>query len=308
MRKKDPKIFPFVNKFTTERLFTYIDEIMNEKELKSEEEFNEFMESIRNAPLESLKKKVPDSPRLRAQELIYKAAESSTAKGKKLVLKALEIYPDCADAYNYLGDCSENPEEALEFYRKAIEAGERDLGEKCFKEDVGHFWGITRTRPYIRAKFSYAQMLALLENIDEAIAVYQDILRLNPNDNMGSRFELAPLLLEKKYFKAYYDLYKAYEDDVSFGWLYNYVLYLYIKIGAVKKTQEILRKAISYNPYVIDYMVGIKEMPDELPGQYLIGSEEEALLYVNSAIIAWMKYPRALYWIGDFWERHRNLD
>ena len=83
---------------------------------------------------------------------------------------------------------------------------------------------------------------------------------------------------------------------------------MYLKIGGVKKTQDILRKVISYNPCVVDYMLGIKELHDEMPGQYSIGSEEEAVLYVNSAIIARMEYQRALYWIGDFWERYRNLN
>jgi len=78
----------------------------------------------------------------------------------------------------------------------AIKAGEAALGPAVFEEDVGHFWGILETRPYMRARFSYAQCLSEEGQLAEAIEHAQELLRLNPGDNQGVRYLLAAWLLE----------------------------------------------------------------------------------------------------------------
>ena len=49
-------------------------------------------------------------------------------------------------------ETAETPEQALELYRKGVEAGERALGSESFNEYAGHFWGHLETRPYMRAR------------------------------------------------------------------------------------------------------------------------------------------------------------
>ncbi len=48
-------------------------------------------------------------------------------------------------------------------------AGERALGPEVFETEAGHFWGVTETRPYMRARFGLARCLEDLERTDEAI-------------------------------------------------------------------------------------------------------------------------------------------
>ena len=92
-------------------------------------------------------------PRDRAQQLMYDAWEEPNRRTRrKLIKQALEIYPDCVDAFVCLAEDSHDPEEAIPLYERALEAGGRDLGSKMFAEDAGHFWGILDTRPYMRAK------------------------------------------------------------------------------------------------------------------------------------------------------------
>lgn len=75
-------------------------------------------------------------------------------------------------------------------------AGERTLGPNVFVEEVGHFWGIVRTRPYMRARFGLAQCLEALDRREEAIEHYREFVRLNAGDNQGVRHSvLAALLL-----------------------------------------------------------------------------------------------------------------
>ena len=127
----------------------------------------------------------------RAQDLIYDAFDAPTAKRRiVLALKALEISPLCADAYVLLAEhaAPQMSGERLELYRRAVEAGELALGKVAFEEDVGHFWGLLETRPYMRARCGgIAQMLWASGRHEEAVAHYRDLLRLNPNDNQGVR-------------------------------------------------------------------------------------------------------------------------
>ena len=138
-------------------------------------------------------------PLSEAQELVYEAWERSRKQDRiRLAEKALEISPDCADAYNLLAEeKAESVEEAQSYFEKGVEAGERALGETTFEEDVGHFWGLLETRPYMRARAGLAQCLWILGEKEEAIGHYEDMLRLNPTDNQGIRHILLEHLLKR---------------------------------------------------------------------------------------------------------------
>jgi hypothetical protein len=107
----------------------------------------------------------------RAQELIYDAWDAVTPKQRvELAAMALAISPRCADAYVLLGEHAEpgSPEQ-LECYRRGVAAGEAALGKAVFVEDVGHFWGLLDTRPYMRARLGLARLLWARGAGDEAL-------------------------------------------------------------------------------------------------------------------------------------------
>ena len=96
-----------------------------------------------------------------AQEIMYAAWKASTREpAVALAERALTISADCADAYNLLAEeKAESIEESIDLYRKGVEAAERALGKQAFKEDVGYFWGLLETRPYVRSRAGLAQSL-----------------------------------------------------------------------------------------------------------------------------------------------------
>ena len=128
---------------------------------------------------------------------MYRAFDIADANGRiTLARQALEISPDCADAYVVLAETARTEPEALEYYTKGVAAGERALGSRTFREDVGHFWGLLHTRPYMRARMGLAQALADMGRPEEAIRHWQEMLRLNPGDNQGVRHGLLSRLLQ----------------------------------------------------------------------------------------------------------------
>lgn len=236
-----------------------------------------------------------------AQMVMYDAWEAPTRRRAiALAKKALSISPDCADAYNLLAEeTAETLEESLDLYTKGLEAGERALGKRAFKEDVGLFWGLLETRPYMRAREGLAQSLWEAGRREEAVAHYWDMLRLNPNDNQGIRDMLMPCLIELGLDKDAEKLHKKYKKDCMATWVYSRALLDFRKHGDSDVSRKSLDKAVGENMLVPLYLLGKKKMPKSLPDYYGFGDENEAVIYIHDNQAAWQATPRALEWLAS---------
>ena len=183
-------------------------------------------------------------------------------------------------------------DKALALYKQAIEAGERSLGEEFMKEEKGYFWGMI-----VRAKAGLADCLFAKNRLNAAIDIYPDMLELNPNDNQGVRYLLSTLLLGKKDLSDYESFIKNHPDEDCALWHYNNDLYYFKKQGKSTKSDKALLKAYKFNQHVVDYMLGIKEIPNEPPQYIGKGDENEAIAYIFDAIYTWGKTNNALDWI-----------
>ncbi len=242
----------------------------------------------------------PRSPQDIAQDMVYEAMDMPYGKARRtLTENALKIYPHLADAWIILAEeTATTQEEALECYKKALDAGEKDLGKLFFEENVGHFWGMTEARPYMRAKLYLAQSLWDLGFEAQAIEHYKDCLRLNPNDNQGVRDILVARLLIKNDLDGVESILKQYNEDFSTQHCYNKALLLFKKIGPdSKRACTQLKKALERNSFVPKYLLGKIKMPKQIPGSYAMGSRDEAIIYTDDALRAWREAHGALAWL-----------
>lgn len=226
-----------------------------------------------------------ESPRDIAQDLLFDAQEATGVRRKKLIQEALEVYPNSPDAYLLLAEDERNVERHVELLEKAVQVGEKDLGKKFFMKNRGHFWGLVETRPYMRAKATYAMALEDNGLMEKAIQTYEDLLNLNPNDNQGIRYLLLPLYLEED-FEAAHDLLKEY-DEPSATFMYSKALLMYKEEGITNASIKALEDAEESNPHVMNYLLGNKKIPDESPRYVGIGDEQEAIAYVQENIHLW---------------------
>ncbi|WP_406694923.1 hypothetical protein V5E97_28165 [Singulisphaera sp. Ch08] len=239
----------------------------------------------------------PGTPQGQAEEIMFQAlAITDKRKRASLARKALEISPDCTDAYILLGELAKTRKEALEFYRQGVEAGERSLGPDYFKSQTGQFWRLLETRPYMRARLSLADVLWTLGHRDEAIAHLQAILQLNPGDNQGVRYVLAGWLLNMDRFDELACLLDEF-DEATAAWAYTKALLAFRRDGDVPTSRKQLKAAQQVNKYVPDYLLGKKPMPREQPAFYGLGDANEAILYTGSAMGGWKSTPGALAWL-----------
>ena len=173
-----------------------------------------------------------DSPSSRAEALLAEAHQARDPQRRvELAKEALAIWPDCADAYVLLAEHAPRRKEALGLYEKGVAAGERALGAEAFRANVGHFWGILETRPYMRARLGLAHVLWTLGRRDEAVQHLQDMLRLNPGDNQGVRYTLAGFLLFLDRDDDLARLLQQYPDEASAAWAYTQALLAFRQQG-----------------------------------------------------------------------------
>ena len=233
-----------------------------------------------------------------AQDLIYKAMDYQDYRVReRLARMALELSPDCADAWNLLAeDVAATEEEALEFYRKGIEAGARALGPEL-AAGRGHLWGNVKARPYMRARKGEADMLDELGRRAEAERTYYELLELNKNDNQGVRYVLLAFHAEKLEFDRMDALINGggYPDDCAAEWVYSKALAAYAlgKPGA----SLCLQAALAANPHVPDYLLTGKKPPLQDPDSVTVGGRDEAWMCAQVFRRAWEKTPGALPWL-----------
>lgn len=285
-----------------DRIMAQISRLLNEREFESEEEMRAFMEKNvigRNADdLADLLEETDRSPLDRAQDRVYDAWEAGSRRESiRLAREALEISPDCADAYSLLAEeQAETAAEARALYEQAVAAGERALGPQPFEEGVGHFWGIHTTRPYMRARAGLAEALWELGERDAAIGHLWELLRLSENDNLGIRYVLLPRLLEVGDDDGADELLDRY-DEASAAWLYNRALLLFRARGEGEEADAALAEAVEENPHVPPYLTGKKKAPAWPPEAYAVGSVEEARAYVYESGDAWRATDGARGWL-----------
>jgi tetratricopeptide (TPR) repeat protein len=233
----------------------------------------------------------------KAQDLMYRAFDARGRRRIQMARKALELSADCADAYVVLAEESYAPEAARELYEQAVAAGERALGPDVFAQEVGHFWGLVNTRPYMRARLGLARSLEDLGRRDDAIEHYRDLLRLNPGDNQGVRYAfLAALVLAGRDAETA-ALLEQFGDEPTALWRYGRALAVFRREGDSRAARECLRTALRTNRHVPQFLTDEADWPGPAPSSYAMGSREEAVLCDSDLGEAWRATPDAIRWL-----------
>lgn len=240
-----------------------------------------------------------ETPLERAQDLCFEAFDSRGRRQLQLAREALEMCPDCADAYVILAERCFDAVEALAWYLKGIKAGRRALGQEFFEEEEGHFWGIIETRPFMRACLGAAQCLEAIGRKREAVELYREMLRLNPNDNQGVRYEYLPLLLRIGLDKEA-EAYLKEHDDPSPHFAYLRAMLAYRRDGDTPAARSKLAKAVQVSDEVIEFLLSDEDPWEDLPETYALGSSEHAKVCAAELQDIVIETPGALEWL----ERH----
>ena len=281
-----------------EAMMADLSRLMQGQEFESLDDAQAFMSRLLEEGGGRLPPSEPQSPAERAQALAYQAWESPTdADAAALARQALEIFPDCVDAYTILAETdARSAKEACDFYQKGVDAGRRSLGEAFFAENAGHFWGMIETRPYMRARQGLADCLWAMGQEQDSIAHSEALLELNPGDNQGIRDVLLSRYLALGNDAGAERLFRQYEDEGSAAFLWSRVL-LDLRRGDQVVAKADLRTAMKCNRHVAGLFTGKRKLPAELPATYSPGDRDEAVLYMAAFAEAWLASSDAMEWL-----------
>jgi tetratricopeptide (TPR) repeat protein len=231
-----------------------------------------------------------------AQDIVWDAWDTSDPVERvALVKQALEIDPDCADAYNVLGYEETDAEKRLEYFTRAVENFKKRHDQAFFDEIAGYFWGDIETRPFMRGLQGRGKSLWDSGNHKEAIETFQYMLSLNPNDNQGVRYSLVSWLILADDFQNARKLFKTYDEETA-CMLFSKLLLDILEKKSDKVLQKSYDAAVTANKYIVPYLLKKKKIPAINPERYTLGSKEEALIYIedlNGADV-WEGRPDAL--------------
>ncbi len=266
------------------------------QDFESEEEMRAFLEN------QVMGKELPPpaitGPEDEARELAIEAMDTPGRRGVALARRALKIDPDSPTAHLALAERARDLSTAIDRFRGAVAAAERALGPEYFAEEVGSFWLIPETRPYMEALKGLGDALWLDGQREEAVRHYSELIRLNPNDNQSIRDRLAPALIVLGDDEAVEDLLSRYEEDFTAAHRFNLALATFRRSGDGRTSRESLADAVEANRHVPDLLLGRLEVSSPIPDTYTLGSPDEAVLYFLEAKEAWAETPGALEWLA----------
>jgi tetratricopeptide (TPR) repeat protein len=278
-----------------DKMMQDVHRLLESQNFKSEDEVRKFMDGLMGKPIPSFPKESL-TIKEQAQDLIFEAIELPNEKGYQLALKALKMDPDCIEAYEYLGSLEPIPETEILFYKNGIEIGRRIFANNHFKDGVGNFWMINETRPFMRCMQAYADCLAEMDRYRDSVAVFEEMIQLNPNDNQGVRDQLLIYLIRTNEFNKFRKYDKMYKDDLGACMSFNRALFAFKIEGSSPNSIGLLQKAIKSNKHVVPKLIA-KTITVEMPEVYGIGDDNEAKYYTFFAHKIWYETNSAIDWL-----------
>src|SRR5665647_1368445 len=288
----------------TEKIFKDLGKYLSDKEIKSDEDYDkatrEFMDMYNSkAP----KKKGKDAWDF--LDMAYEAESEQDAL--KYAKKALQLDKNCLDAEVMIVELTATDIEDLKLrYEKLIIKTESYLkgADIMIDENIGHFWGIVETRPYMRLRYSYVNLLIDQGKFKMAIKECEELLVLSENDNLGARYKLFSLYAFLEDEVNVSKLYKRYKEEPSSLMLLA-VIALYYKLDNYKKAESYLKKLCAINKEVAEVFGDVEgidamEIQDVIEsGMYRHGGKEELMVAMFDSGFLYTTTSGLLLWIAE---------
>ncbi len=266
----DNKFNNMLNEFLTNT------DAKDKKEL--DEKLQEFIQKYNEGEIEYENTVLDD-----AYELLDKAENArSKTQAIKYAKEAYAMCSECFDALLLQVRLEDNPLKRWKLLEEGLQFEKDRLKNKGYfdKENIGHFYGLFETRPYIRGLYLKTSCLAFDGKIKQARDVCKEILKLNENDNTGIRYFLMAIYAYLEEENDMLKLYKKYSEE-QLEMLFPLFI-LYYKQGNDKKAKEYLDRVNKANPNFIKFFKGTMKENKTIPeGYYSKGDSSEVIMYFS---------------------------
>ncbi|MBL0741677.1 hypothetical protein [Chryseolinea lacunae] len=280
-----------------DKMMQDLQRLLSKQNFQSKEEMEKFLDQLKGQAIPEFEPEA-STPEEKAQRLVHEAREVGlNLESDKKVFSALKLDPDCVEAFEFMGDFAMSALQRLIFYRNGMNAGRKKLGVEFFKENMGRFWTIAETRPFMRCMMNYAMSLHDLDEPGAALNILMEMIRLNPTDNQGVRDFIFVYSLEVSKFEIFDQVAALYPTDQSAFTVFTKALYSFKKEGDTPAGREAVETARQINNHVVTLLLSKKELPPQ-EEYFERGAKNEAVYYAHLAREAWQKTPGAIQWLN----------
>ncbi len=164
-----------------------------------------------------------DDRRFSALEHVAEAADTPPERREPLLRRALEGWPDCAEAWRALAALAPTPSERIARLREAVAAGRRALGHPA-SDPLVPVGDSEDARALLAARDDLALALRTGGDEDGALAEERALLAEDPDDPRGVGVRHVARLLERGRDEEAAPLLDARSEDASPGWVWLRVL------------------------------------------------------------------------------------
>lgn len=230
-------------------------------------------------------------------------SEGDFRRAERIFRQVLARMPDHLDALHHL---------AMLLDERGDRAGARALWEQAVQIGRGAFpktfnprrdlleWGWLDNRPFLRCLHGLALTMFDDGRVEEALLLFQELLRLNPNDNQGIRGLAVEALFTLGRPEEVLKVCHAYPEDAMPETLYGRALALF-QMGRREPATNAIRDAIRFLPLVAKELLKSKHRrpPSTFPGTVAWGGPDEAYNYWERQGKFWEDTPGALAWLKE---------
>ena len=249
--------------------------------------------------------RVPESP-WEVSERFYTGCERWEAGQTRAALAIfqdlLQRHPehlDVRESLAHLYEESGQDDRAKALLEEAVTLGRRAFPPAFRPRDLLE-WGWLENRPFLRCLCSLGLCDEWEGRLEEALAIYQELLSLNPNDNQGVRALAVTVLLALKRPEEALKVCMAYPDDGLPEVAYGRALALF-QLGRDHDATTALREAVRWRPRVAAELLKTRHRrpPSSIPGYITMGGTDEAYEYWQHNGRFWGETEGALPWVAE---------
>lgn len=240
-----------------------------------------------------------------ADVFLDRAQEAGSRKERlKWIRKAREMEPEHVDAaLAEIEMTAKNPCEQEQRLFELQQKAEKQLREQGFftKDDIGSFWGLVETRPYMRVCHAYVETLLVNRKMRLAVKECESMLRLCTSDNLGIRYTLIHIYARLEEEKAAQKFFKKCGEEWGTRFPLAMAL-LFYKIGKEVEARQYLQMLLDNNKDTKKFFsgYGTSKMESYIsqmrPYAYRPNTMEELLLIFTDHAYAYEDVHAFFFW------------
>jgi tetratricopeptide (TPR) repeat protein len=207
----------------------------------------------------------------------------------------LDVRQSLAHFYEAIGQ----DDRAKALLEEAVALGRRAF-PKAFRAGDVLEWGWLENRPFLRCLCSLGLCYEREGRLEDALAIYRELLSLNPNDNQGARALAVTALFALKRPEDVIEVCAAYPDDGTPEIAYGRALALF-QLGRDDEATTALREAIRWSPRVGAELLKTRHRrpKSSIPGYITMGGADEAYEYWQRNGRFWGETEDTLPWVAE---------